>query len=167
MPVTTVTLSARRDIVQQPILWRLDKLFRTVVNIRRARVTADFAEVSAAVEGSTDEVNQALDYLRTLGLLNGEPAKDPGAIVAPEDTVPQPNTIYDAQRHFPVIHRIGRDFNIVVNIERAEFDEDEGGSVDLTLSGPLAEVQRAIAFLHTTGVHVNPRQRSVSDRGNL
>ncbi|HZP84070.1 MAG TPA: NIL domain-containing protein, partial [Chthonomonadaceae bacterium] len=86
----------------------------------------------------------------------------------------QPNTIYvrlttvtPEQAHAPLLHRVGKDFNVVVNIERAAFDDEEGGWIEITLSGPLTEVQRAIAYLHTTGIHVNPRQRSVTDYGNL
>ena len=56
---------------------------------------------------------------------------------------------------------------MVVDIEQAEFDDEEGGRIEVTLSGALNAVQRAIAYLHTTGLHVNPHQRSVTDDSNL
>jgi hypothetical protein len=72
-----------------------------------------------------------------------------------------------AQGQVPTLFRIGKDLAVVVNIERAEFDAEEGGSIEIAISGVLSDVQRAIAYLHTTGLHVNPRQRSVSDYSNL
>jgi len=175
MPVVTVELNADRKAADQPILWRLGKLFNVVTNIRRARVTEDYAYIALTLEGSTQEIEQATGYLRALGLLRGaEAAAPPPDAAPPEASVPQPNTIYvrlttvtPEQAHAPLLHRVGKDFNVVVNIERAAFDDEEGGWIEITLSGPLTEVQRAIAYLHTTGIHVNPRQRSVTDYGNL
>jgi len=66
----------------------------------------------------------------------------------------------------PILYRIGRDFGVVTNIRRASVSE-EGGFVEVDLEGSLDEVQRAIAWLHTTGLHIDPQQRSVSDGSNL
>jgi hypothetical protein len=66
-----------------------------------------------------------------------------------------------------VLYRIGRDLGVVVNLQRAEFDEEEGGWIEINISGILFNVQRAIAYLHTTGIHVDPRERSVTDFSNL
>lgn len=175
MPAVTVELTARQDTVGQPIIWRLGKLFNVVTNIRRARVSDDYGHVALLIEGSTAEVDQATNYLQSLGLLAGEATGAPVPIgVLPEDTIAQPNTIYvrltpinAPQMQAPLLYRVGKDFTVVVNIERAAFDQEEGGYVEVALSGPLAEVQRAIAYLHTTGCHVNPRQRSVTDYSNL
>ncbi len=60
----------------------------------------------------------------------------------------------------PWIWRLSRDFNLKVNILKAQVDADFGW-VQIALEGPLEEVQRAIAWLHTTGLHVDPVQRSV------
>ena len=76
-------------------------------------------------------------------------------------------TVNPEQGQVPALYRIGRDFGVVVNLRRAEFDEEEGGSVEVEISGILFDVQRSIAYLHTTGLHVNPRQRSVTDYSNL
>jgi hypothetical protein len=176
MPAVTVDLNAPKDLVDQPILWRLGKRFNVVTNIRCARVTEDYGYVALGIEGSSLEVEQALDYLRSLGVLKADGAKSPSqtGIAPPEASLPQPNTIYvrlstvnAAQGHVPILYRVGKDFNVVVNIERASFDEEEGGALEITISGQLMDVQRAIAYLHTTGLHVNPRQRSVTDYGNL
>ena len=117
----------------------------------------------------------AAHYLRSLGVATGGvPGEKPTNTLKPEDSIKQPNAIYlrldsvnGGQSHAPLIYRIGKDFDAVVTVERAAFDEEEGGFVEIVLSGPLGELQRAIAYLHTTGLHVNPRQRSVTDYSNL
>ena len=58
------------------------------------------------------------------------------------------------------IWRLSRDFNLKVNILKANVDEDYGW-MQIALEGPLEEIQRATAWLHTTGLHVDPLQRSV------
>lgn len=60
----------------------------------------------------------------------------------------------------PWIWRLSRDFNLKVNILKAQVDTDFGW-MQIALEGPLEEIQRAIAWLHTTGLHVDPMQRSV------
>jgi len=66
----------------------------------------------------------------------------------------------------PVIHRIGKDFDVTTNIKRAQITEDSAVA-DIEISGDLVEVQRAVAWLHTTGLQVDALDRSVSDGGNL
>jgi L-aspartate semialdehyde sulfurtransferase ferredoxin len=66
----------------------------------------------------------------------------------------------------PVIYRIGKDFDVTTNIKRAQITEDSA-IAEIELTGVLAEVQRAIAWLHTTGLQVDALDRSVSDGGNL
>lgn len=60
----------------------------------------------------------------------------------------------------PWIWRLSRDFNVKVTIRKAVVDEDQGWML-IALEGPLEEVQRATAWLHTTGLHVEPLQRSL------
>lgn len=177
MPHVNVELNAQKEVVNQPILWRLGKLFNVVTNIHRARVTEDYGYVSLELEGSTAEVEEATSYLQGLGLLSGK-GTAPTASTLPETSILRPitipitiyvslTTVNPEQGQSSILHRVGKDYNIVINIEQAAFDEEEGGSIDITISGALLEVQRAIAYLHTTGLRVNPRQRSVTDYSNL
>ncbi len=173
MPVVNVELNARRETVQQPIIWRLGRLFNVVTNIRRARVTEDYGYVLLEMEGSTAEIEQAKAYLAGLGLIQGT-GDSTSASARPEDTFPQPNTITvrltainPEQGRVPAIYRISKDLGVIVNLQRAEFDEEEGGWLEIDISGVLFDVQRSIAYLHTTGIQVNPRQRSVTDYMNL
>ena len=55
----------------------------------------------------------------------------------------------------PVIYRLGRDFNIVTNIRRADVQEDMGWVV-LELDGEDTEIERGLEWVATTGVRVDP-----------
>lgn len=175
MSLVTVNINATNDRARLPLIWRLGRKFNVVTNLRRARVSPDLAYVALDVEGSTQEVEQATAYLKSLGVIeDGSKTLVPVQGAEPEDTVSQASTIYvrldtvnSAQYPIPILYRVGKDFNVVVNIEHAGFDDEEGGYVEIALSGPLGDIQRAIAYLHTTGIHVNPRQRSVTDFSNL
>ena len=54
----------------------------------------------------------------------------------------------------PVIHRIGRDFDLVTNIRRANIDEVHGWVI-LEMQGDDEQIARAIAWLAGQGVQVD------------
>ena len=54
----------------------------------------------------------------------------------------------------PVIHRMGRDFELVTNIRRANI-EDRGGWVILEVEGDDAAMARAVAWLAEQGLQVD------------
>jgi ABC-type methionine transport system ATPase subunit len=58
------------------------------------------------------------------------------------------------------IWRLSREFDLKVSITKANIDEDFGWA-KVKLDGPVEEIQRAIAWLMTTGMHVEAEQRSV------
>lgn len=60
----------------------------------------------------------------------------------------------------PWVWRLSRDFGVRVNIKKANIDSDFGW-VQLELEGPVEEIQRATAWLMTTGMHVEALQRAV------
>ena len=62
----------------------------------------------------------------------------------------------------PVIYQLGRDFEIVTNIRRADVQEDIGWVV-LELDGEDAEIERGLAWVGTTGVRVDPVSGDVID----
>lgn len=55
----------------------------------------------------------------------------------------------------PILQEIGKKYDLVVNIERANVSEGAGW-VQVALSGEPEEIQRAIAYLNTVGVFVTP-----------
>jgi len=54
----------------------------------------------------------------------------------------------------PVIHRMGRDFELVTNIRRANI-EDRGGWVILEVEGDDAAIARAVTWLGEQGLQVD------------
>jgi ABC-type methionine transport system ATPase subunit len=60
----------------------------------------------------------------------------------------------------PWIWRISREFNIKVNIVRANVDADFG-FMQIELSGSIEDIQRTIAWLMTTGLHVEAQERAM------
>src|ERR1051326_1782190 len=121
MPISTVELNARQDTVKQPIVWRLGKLFNVVTNIRRARVTDDYGYILLEMEGSSEDVQQATDYLIGLGLIKDRvAASSTTTATRPEDANPQTtaiyvrlDTVYPDQGHVPVLYRVGKDFEVM------------------------------------------------------
>lgn len=70
-------------------------------------------------------------------------------------------TARDAQQvSQPWIWRLSREFELKVFITKASVDEDFGW-IQLRLDGPVEEIQRATAWLMTTGLHVDAEQRAV------
>ena len=54
----------------------------------------------------------------------------------------------------PVIYYLGRDFNVITNIRRADVQEDVGWVV-LELEGEEAEIKRGLEWVGSTGVRVD------------
>jgi ABC-type methionine transport system ATPase subunit len=55
----------------------------------------------------------------------------------------------------PVIWRLGRDFDLVTNIRRADVTEDRGWVV-LELEGEMSEIERGVQWVVEQGVRVDP-----------
>jgi L-aspartate semialdehyde sulfurtransferase ferredoxin len=72
----------------------------------------------------------------------------------------QINTRTSDQVKEPILYRLGKDFDVVTNIRRAQVTDDYGFA-EVDIEGSLEEVQRAVSWLHTTGLNVNALQRSV------
>ncbi|MFZ4509156.1 MAG: NIL domain-containing protein [Fimbriimonas sp.] len=60
----------------------------------------------------------------------------------------------------PWIWKIGHDFDVRVNVIKANIDADYGW-LQITLEGPIEEIQRATAWLMTTGMNIEAKQRAV------
>ena len=55
----------------------------------------------------------------------------------------------------PIIYRLGKDFDLVTNIRRADVRSDLGWVI-LEIDGNDAEIQRGLDWVGTTGVRVDP-----------
>jgi len=56
-------------------------------------------------------------------------------------------------RNDPIIYRLGQDFKVVTNIQRADVGTDTGW-VELDLDGEAAEVDRALEYCRSRGIGV-------------
>jgi ABC-type methionine transport system ATPase subunit len=63
-----VNVTAGREHVQEPWIWRLSRDFNVRVNIRKANIDADFGWVQVELEGSIEEIQRATAWLMTTGL---------------------------------------------------------------------------------------------------
>jgi hypothetical protein len=55
----------------------------------------------------------------------------------------------------PIIYELGKNFNLVTNIRRADVTEDRGWVV-LELDGDLQEIELGIQWVTSKGVRVDP-----------
>jgi len=60
----------------------------------------------------------------------------------------------------PVIHELGKSFNLITNIRRADVTEDRGWVI-LELEGELDEIERGVKWVASKGVRVDPVQGDV------
>ena len=60
----------------------------------------------------------------------------------------------------PIIYQVGKEFNIVTNIRRADVTEDRGWVV-LEVEGDLQELERSLEWVAAKGVRVDPVEGDV------
>jgi len=60
----------------------------------------------------------------------------------------------------PVIYELGKSFNLVTNIRRADVTEDRGWVI-LELDGELDEIERSLDWVASKGVRVDPVQGDI------
>lgn len=63
-----VNVTAGREQVQEPWIWRLSRDFNVKVNVRKANIDADFGWVQLELEGAVEEIQRATAWLMTTGL---------------------------------------------------------------------------------------------------
>ena len=63
----------------------------------------------------------------------------------------------------PIIYTLGQQFQVITNIHLANLAEDQGWAV-LELNGDPEEIERAIAWVTTRGVRVEPVNEDVLER---
>ena len=78
MAKVVVKLVYPEHLIKEPIIGRMTKQFDVMPNIRRARVTEDYGEVTLEIEGSPEALERALSWLREVGVMV-EPV--PGSVI--------------------------------------------------------------------------------------
>ena len=61
-------LSYPRALIKEPILYQLVKKFDLIFNIRGASVSEDMGLVAVEFEGTQEQIERALDWLRQIGV---------------------------------------------------------------------------------------------------
>jgi hypothetical protein len=60
----------------------------------------------------------------------------------------------------PIIYELGKQFNLVTNVRRADVTEDRGWVI-LELDGDLEEIERGLDWVTSKGVRVDPVQGDI------
>jgi len=80
MATRKVMLKYPENLIQEPVLFRMVREFDVMPNIRRARVTDTVGEIALELEGSPDNLEQGIQFLKQQGVLV-EPLE--GDVVSP------------------------------------------------------------------------------------
>jgi ABC-type methionine transport system ATPase subunit len=57
------------NLIQEPVLFNMVRHYDVMPNIRRARVTDTVGEIALELEGSAENLDQGIQYLRDQGVL--------------------------------------------------------------------------------------------------
>lgn len=68
MAKQTVRLTFPEETIQEPVIYRLGREFKVVTNIFRASVGETSGWVVLELEGETNEILRAQEYLKDLGI---------------------------------------------------------------------------------------------------
>jgi hypothetical protein len=60
----------------------------------------------------------------------------------------------------PIIYELGKQFNIITNVRRADVTEDRGWVV-LEMDGAIDEIERSLEWVAAKGVRVDPVQGDI------
>ncbi len=63
-----VYLTYLGDVMKEPIIYELGRKFSVVTNIRGATIKEDIGLVTLEVTGEEDEIDQALQWIGTMGV---------------------------------------------------------------------------------------------------
>jgi ABC-type methionine transport system ATPase subunit len=63
-----INVTAGREQVQEPWIWRLSRDFNVRVNLKKANIDGDFGWIQLELEGSIEEIQRATAWLMTTGL---------------------------------------------------------------------------------------------------
>ena len=63
-----VRLTFPQHLIKEPVIFTMAKQFNVVPNIRRARVTETVGEMVLEIEGTEENIDKGLQWLREKGL---------------------------------------------------------------------------------------------------
>jgi ferredoxin len=62
----------------------------------------------------------------------------------------------------PIIYHLVKDYNLIVNVFRAKVTPEEEGYLVLDVTGTEQDIQRAVDYIETFNVQVNPTGKGVT-----
>ncbi|GBE03949.1 MAG TPA: ferredoxin [Nitrospirae bacterium] len=65
---TRVKLTFPQNLIKEPVLFTMAKKFDIMPNIRRARVTETAGEIVLELEGSEENMNSGIEYMKQQGV---------------------------------------------------------------------------------------------------
>lgn len=65
---TRIKLTFPQDLIKEPVIFTMAKKFDIMPNIRRARITETVGEVVLELEGTEENINSGIDYLKQQGV---------------------------------------------------------------------------------------------------
>lgn len=68
MAQVTVNLTAGKDAVREPWIWRLNREFSVKVTIVKANIDVDYGWMQIEMDGAVEEIQRATAWLMTTGL---------------------------------------------------------------------------------------------------
>lgn len=68
MALKTIHLTFPADLIQEPIIYRLDHKFKVVTNLFQAAVGEKDAWIVLELDGEQEEIEGAIGWLRDLGI---------------------------------------------------------------------------------------------------
>jgi ABC-type methionine transport system ATPase subunit len=63
-----VRLTFPQNLIKEPVIFTMAKQFNVVPNIRRARVTETVGEMVLEIEGTEEDIDKGMQWLREKGL---------------------------------------------------------------------------------------------------
>ena len=63
-----VRLTFPQNLIKEPVIFTMAKQFNVVPNIRRARVTETVGEMVLEIEGTEEDIDKGVQWLREKGL---------------------------------------------------------------------------------------------------
>ncbi|MDA1216029.1 MAG: NIL domain-containing protein [Chloroflexi bacterium] len=67
-PIRRVRLTYVDHLIKQPVVYELGRQFKVVTNVRRADVQENVGWIILEMDGEEDEIERALDWVRSLGI---------------------------------------------------------------------------------------------------
>ncbi|MCB8933459.1 MAG: NIL domain-containing protein [Fimbriimonadaceae bacterium] len=68
MAIVDVNITAGKETVGEPWMWRLSREFEVRVTIKKANIDADYGWAQIELEGPVEEIQRATSWLMTTGL---------------------------------------------------------------------------------------------------